>query len=376
MKTTKICLLLISLSLIFACGKEKISINEEEPKEIKIGVILSLSGDLAPIGQMVQKGIELAVEEINLIGGVDNSKLKLIFFDDKSETAESSKGAEMFFREGDIPVIIGGVSNDSTISIISVTSKIRMPVISPVASGIGISKVSPYVFRNGLTDVSQAKAMAEHAFTVMKLRTFAVIYSNDEQGVNLNRIFSQRIQEIGGKIIANESYDSPASDFSVLLSKLKVIEPQAIYFTGKINDILLITRQSVSQGLNVSFLGTDNWREDELITLGGEYVEGAVYTASFNKYSSDKLVVNFVQRFRDKFRTEPNSWSAQGYDAARLVVQAMFSGGKDKQGIKDGLLKIKNFPGVTGKISFDSTGEVERDIIILGINNGKVLQLQ
>lgn len=376
MRNYKICLLLIFLFFIFACGKQKGFIDKGRGKKIKIGVILSLSGELSPIGQMLKEGIELAVEEINLIGGVDDSELELVFFDDQGDPVKSANGAEKFFTQGDIPVIIGSVSNECTIAIASFTSKVRMPMISPAASRVGITGIGPYTFRNSLTDYEQAKSIAEHAFTIKNIRTFAVIYPNNNQGITLNKIFTQRIQEIGGKVIANEMYEEPAGDFSTLLKKLKVIEPQAIYFPGKKNDILLITRQAYEAGLNVIFLGTNEWAQNDIISFGGDYVSGAIYTAAFYKDSNQPLVRNFIRRFKKKFNKEPDGWAAQGYDVVRIVIQAMFAGSKDRQGIKDGLLKVINFPGVTGRTSFKPTGEVEKEVIILGIYNGEILQLQ
>ena len=376
MKKNKICLLLIFLFFIFACGKQKQFINKGRGEKLKLGVILSLSGELSPVGQMLKEGIELAVEEINLIGGVDDSELELVFFDDHGDPVKSTNGAEEFFKQGDIPVIIGSISNECTIAIASFTSKVRMPIISPAAGRVGITGIGPYTFRNSLTDYEQAKSIAEHAFTIKNLRTFAVVYPNNNQGITLNKIFTQRIQEIGGKVIANEMYEEPMEDFSMLLKKLKVIEPQAIYFPGKKNDILLMTRQACETGLNVIFLGTNEWAHDDIVNFGENYVNGAIYTAAFYKDSNKPLVRNFIRRFTRKFNKEPDGWAAQGYDAARIVVQAIFAGGKDRQGIKDGLLKVKNFPGVTGSTSFKPSGEVEKEIIVLGIYNGEILQLQ
>lgn len=376
MRRSRICLLSIVLIFIFACGQEREFINQSIGREIKIGVILSLTGDLAPAGDMLKKGIELAVEEINRVGGVDNSDLKAIFFDDQGEPAQAAKQAEVFFKAGDIPVIIGSVSNEGTIAIASFTSKVRMPLIVPAAGGLSITGVGPFIFRDSLTDYSQAKTMAENAFMVKNLRKFAVIYPDSEQGINLNKVFTQRIQEIGGRVIANEMYQPPMKDFSTLLAKLKVLEPQAIYFPGQLDDILLITRQAAQQGLKTVFLGINEWSRDEVIRLGETYVEGAMYTAAFYKDSPDELVKNFVRRFKEKFKKDPDGWAAQGYDTARLVAQAMFSGGKNRQGIKDGLLKVKNFPGVTGTISFRTDGEAEKEITVLGISGGKVIKLQ
>ena len=377
MKKFTICLLLIGLIFISACSEDTYwSDDVSIGREVKVGVILSTSGSLAPIGEMVKKGIELALEEVNLVGGVDNSYIRIIFVDDQSIPAQATKVAETFYKQGDIAVIIGGTSDECTLAIASFTSKIRMPLLSPAATGLGITGVGPYVFRNSLTDYNQAKAIAEYASMVRNLRTFAVIYPATTQGMNLNKVFTQRIQEIGGRVIANEMYDQASMDFSELLKKLKVLEPQAIYFPGEVNDILLITRQSEQVGLSTVFLGTNDWSRDEVVKLGGEYMEGAVYTAAFYKNAPDNLVKNFVARFKTKFKKDPDGWAAQGYDAARLVVQAMFAGGKDRQGIKNGLLTIKNFPGVTGLTSFRADGEAEKDPIILGISSKQVSRVE
>jgi branched-chain amino acid transport system substrate-binding protein len=377
MEKLKLFLLLIGLIFIFACEADTGPINKNTSGEVKIGVILSVSGDLAPVGDMIRKGIELAVDEINLVGGVDDSKIILVFADDASVPSEASKAAEEFVKDDSIKAIIGGVSDESTIAIASLTSKVRMPLISPAASGVGITGVGPYIFRNGLTDYAQAKTIAEYAFMAKNLRTFAVIYPNTRQGVSFNRIFTQRIQEIGGKILANEMYSTGTmNDFSGILRKLKVLEPQVVYFPGQSDDIVIVTRQAEEVGLSTVFLGTNDWSQDQVVRLGGEYMDGDAYTAAFYKDSPDGVVANFVSRFRLKFQKDPDGWAAQGYDAARLIAQAMFAGGKDRQGIKDGLLTIKNFPGVTGQTSFRPDGETDKEIVILGVSGKKVVRVQ
>ncbi|MFH1784384.1 MAG: ABC transporter substrate-binding protein [bacterium] len=376
MKRFVLLLMCFVLSFMLACERENRFISRTGPREINIGVILPLTGELSGVGQKVKKGIALAADEINMIGGVDGSRIRLLFFDDKGYTDESARGAEKFLMLGDVTVLIGSVSNESTISIASITSKVRMPMMAPVASQVGITNIGPYTFRNSLTDHDQARNIAEYAFTMKSFRTFAVVYPNTQQGMVLNKIFTQRIQEIGGKVIANEQYSTPIMDFSALVSKLKVIEPQTIYFAGSFNEAVAIAREANQQNLDVVFLGTSEWGNGDIIESGGIYMNGAIFTSSFYKDSTDPLSVNFVKRFEMNFREDPDGFAAQGYDALRVIVQAMFVGGKTREGIREGLLKIENFPGVTGRMSFKANGDVTKEVVILGVYNGQIVQLQ
>ena len=136
-------------------------------------------------------------------------------------------------------------------------------------------------------------------------------------------------------------------------------------------------RQARELGIETQFLSTVNFYDEESIKAGGEYVEGVIFSSPvFDPTSDDPNVKSFVQRFRARYQSDPDVWSAHGYDAMELLAYAINKEGFSSDDIKRGLYSIRDFPGVSGKTSFDENGDVEKAARFLTVKQGKFVPLQ
>jgi branched-chain amino acid transport system substrate-binding protein len=181
------------------------------------------------------------------------------------------------------------------------------------------------------------------------------------------------VKELGGEIVADESYGEGDIDFKAQLTKIKGTHPDAIYVPGYYTEIGLICRQARSLGIDVPLMGGDGWDSDKTFAIGGDAVNGCYFT---NHYSPDEdrpEVQKFVEAYKAKYNGKtPDAMAILGYDAMRLMADAIKRAGSDKpRAIRDALAKTKDFPGASGTITMDADRNAKKPIVVLKIENGK-----
>lgn len=344
--------------------------------EIKIGTVGPLSGNAATYGQSTKRGVEIAVDEVNKAGGINGSTVKLISEDSRGDQTEAANATRKLVEQDKVVAIIGAVLSSETFSGGPIANDAKVPMISSSSTAPGIPDIGPYIFRNCISDNVQAAQMAEYAAKELKLKKFAVMYTNNDYGMALRDGFTAKAKELG-EVVAVEAYTDNDTNFSAQLTKIKAKNPDALYIAGYYTEAAKIAQQAREQGLKVQVLGGDGFYSTKLIELGGDAVEGAIFTAGFYSGDSTPSVQNFVAAYKAKFNEEPDMFAAQAYDAAKMVLEAIKKAGStDTTKIRDALAATRNFPGVTGTTSFKENGDAEKSIVILKVEKGKFVRVR
>jgi branched-chain amino acid transport system substrate-binding protein len=354
---------LLATLLIFplSCGKK-------EAGEIKIGVILPLSGDGASYGQKEKNGVILAIEEAN---ARSSKKIEAIYEDSQGLPAPAAAAAQKLISSDKVPVIIGGAFSSPTLAVVPIADKSRVVVMSPSASSPKLSGSSKYFFRVWPSDVSEASVMADVAINRMGLSTFAILYGNNEYGLGLKTVFDAKVQELGKRVLAVDTYNEGDSDFRAQLTKIKSLKPEAIYLGGYYREFAKILQQAREMGIKAQFLSCGTFHEPEIITLAGGAAEGVVFVQPyFDRQSTDSVTRAFVQTYEKRFNVEAGVYAAHAYDAAMVICEMILAGKTTAYEIQQGLLALKNFPGVTGKTTFIEGGDVIKPARVMIVRNG------
>jgi Receptor family ligand binding region. len=208
------------------------------------------------------------------------------------------------------------------------------------------------------------------------LKRFAVMYTNNDYGLALKNAFTDTAKTLG-EVVGVEAYMDGDNDFRAQLSKLKQQNPDALYIGGYYTEAAKIAQQAKQQGLdNVVLLGGDGFYSPQLVELGGDAVEGAVFTAGFFSGDPAEPVQKFVSAYKAKFNAEPDMFAAQAYDAANIVLNALKKAGPDSKAIREEMAATKDFPGITGVTSFDEQGDAVKQVLILKVVDGKFTKLR
>lgn len=366
--------LLVFSSLLFLAD----GLSARNNDRIMIGVTAPMTGTGAQYGLAAKQGIEMAVAEINEAGGVCGKKLEAVYGDDKADPKESSLVASKFCSNRDIMAIIGNYNSSCTIATANYTNRYKVPQVSFGSSSPKITGISPYVFRNMITDVYQGEALAVFVFNTLKKQKVVILHENTDYGVPFAEVFRKKFESLGSKILFVDKYNLGTTiDFSGVLTKIKGMDADCIVVPGLYREASLIAKQAREIGLNAQIVGGDGLFSDKLMELGGSAVEGIAFVGPFHHESTDPVAKKFVAKFRAKYNALPDAWAAQAYDAARIVAEAIARAGKpDRAAIRDELANTKDFDGVTGRTTFDKNGDCIKDPVILTVRDGKIVQFK
>ncbi|WP_227764722.1 ABC transporter substrate-binding protein [Zhaonella formicivorans] len=372
-KLSYLLILLLILSLVAGCGGSG-GQSGDKPSEIYLASANPMTGDSAQFGDMKVKAIQLALDEVNAAGGINGAQVKLLVGDDTGNPKEAPNVAQKFAADDRVLAVIGHWNSSCTLAARGIYEAAGIPVITDSVNKAITDGSTPHVYRISLTDTAQAQHLAKYAYEKMGKRRVAILYTANDFGNGLMNDFSKAFNELGGKVVATETYfEGQSKDFSPQITKIKAKNPDLLFIAGYYVETALIAQQSRSLGLNVPMLGTEGISSEELIKLGGQAVEGILFTGFFHPEVKFPGTEEFVKAFKEKYNKEPDTYAALAYDSAKLILEAISKNGATREGIKKYLDEVKDFPGVAGPISFDDKNDVTRGIIILTVKNGKIV---
>lgn len=362
----------ISLLLAWGCDSSKKNANNK----IVIGAILDQTGPNAVYGKQVKDGIDLALEQINSKGGINDKTVEVIFEDAKGDTKQAVGIIQKFISLNKINLFIGEIGSNVTASMIPFVEKNGGFLFAPASSSPKLSNVSPNFARNWPSDDAEAGSAAEFAFNQFKAKTSTIIYVNSDYGMPLKDKFTQVFESKGGKVLSAESYVPNTTDFKILLTKVKGKKADCIYLAGNPKEMGICVKQMGELQINVKIVSNTGFLQDECLKNAGAKAEGVIIpTPSYNPKDSTNTTINtFGKAFFTKYKVEPNMVNANAYDALFLIKEAIEKDGPDPLKIATHIRNKKNFSGAAGIVSF-SNGEVQAPIIYMTIKNGKPVSL-
>jgi branched-chain amino acid transport system substrate-binding protein len=198
---------------------------EKKEKEIKIGAILPLTGSAAPYGQNAQRGILLALDEINAKGGIKGIKVEVIFEDSKTDPKEAVTALQKLEQVNKIRYIIGDINSAGVLAMAPIAEHDHILLLSPGASNPKISDAGEYIFRNWHSDALEGEVDADFAHNRLHWKKIAVLYVNASYGEGLAQVFRDKFKQLGGEIVAFEAYSQDATDMRTQINKIMSISP-------------------------------------------------------------------------------------------------------------------------------------------------------
>lgn len=341
-------------------------------KTLVVAVAGALTGPSAQDGNDIKRGAELAVDHINSQGGINGAKIELIFEDDRSDPKEAANVANKLVNDQRVLAVIGHYNSSCTLAGAPIYNKAGLVEISAGSTSPAVSDAGPYTFRTIVTDAFQGDFVARWMVQDDGHKRVAILFENDDYGVGLKNVIATKVAEYGGEIVGEESfYLGETKDFTPLITKIRGLNPDALFIAGLYNEGALIAKQAAEVGWTPPLYGVDGLYSAPYIELGGSAVEGTKVVGFFHTGSTDPFVQKFVQDFKAKFNVLPGTYAAYGYDAMISIAEAMKKGGPDRTKIKDYLTTLKDLKGVTGVISFDENGDRLSTPLKLIVKNGE-----
>ncbi len=335
-----------------------------------IAVAGPLTGTSAQDGNAIKNGASLAADLINQKGGINGKKLEIISVDDRSDPKEAATVANKLANDNRVLAVIGHFNSSCTLAGAPIYNRAKIVEISAGSTSPAVSKAGPFTFRVIVTDAFQGDFVARWMVKDEGFKKIAIMYENDDYGLGLKEVMSARVPAYGGQVVSSESYYlGETKDFTPYITKLRALNPDALFIGGLYTEAALIAKQAADVGWTPPIFGVDGLYSSALVELGGKSVEGAKVAGFFHPALPDPLVQQFVKDFKEKYNKEPGTYEAFGYDALLVLATAIEKGGPDRQAIRNHLTTIK-LKGVTGTNVFDEHGDVAKAPFKLIVKDG------
>ncbi|MEE9615060.1 MAG: penicillin-binding protein activator [Thermodesulfobacteriota bacterium] len=365
-----------------------------EFEDVAIGVVLPLTGKYARFGEEALNGVRLAarvfgesywpvhlkVRDVGKEGGEGGSVLNTL----RALAADRNVVGLVGPLMGKVSVEMGRFAQQRGLPAVILSQKSGLP-------GMG-----EYVFRNFLTPARQAGAVADYAYYELGLRAFAVLHPENPYGEELAWHFKEEVEALGGVVVAEGSYEAGQTDFKDELEGLFAIEvtegmkgrrhvtgyevaveADALYIPDYHHTAGLIAPYLAYYDMNeVVLLGSNGWNSPGLVDLAGEHVEGAVFVDGFFSKSDRAGTVEFMGRFTEVYGYEPGILEAHAYDAAMALLLALRNGPLQREAVRKRLAETTEFEGASGPMAFGTDGEVLKDLFLLTVKDGEVVELK
>ncbi|MDI9370048.1 MAG: ABC transporter substrate-binding protein [Synergistaceae bacterium] len=343
---------------------------------IKIGVFLPLTGRVAFGGQLELEGVEMAHKEVPEVLG---RPVELFVVDNKTDKVESANAVKRLIEHDNVVAVIGSYGSSHAIAGGEVAEAAKIPMMGTSCTSPLVTMGKEYVFRACFIDPFQGAAAATYARNKLGIKKAAILIDvANDYCVGLANFFKQSFLKLDGEVVSELMYNSGDQDFTAQLTEIISKEPDLLYIPADFAEGAIIMKQARELGAEFQIMGGDAMDNPEIVSIGGEAVEGFIHTTfSYDPSMEDMSEIartfteNWSKLHPDK---EPNVNAALGYDSYMLVVNAIEQAGSaEPDAIRDALAATKDFPGVTGSKTINETHDAEGPVGVVQIKGGKKL---
>jgi branched-chain amino acid transport system substrate-binding protein len=365
MRLPLLAITLAGLGLV-ACGR-----GASEGKVV-VGHFGSMSGAEATFGQSTARGVRFAVAEVNVAGGIKGRLIELKSYDDRGSSQEAGTAVTRLIANDKAVAILG--HNTSSLSIAGgrVAQQYGVPMISPSSTNPAVTEIGDKIFRVCFLDPFQGWVQAKFAREHLKAGTAAILYDQTQPySKGLAEYFKAGFEKLGGAVTTEQAYTGGDQDFSAQLITIRQTNPDVVLVPGYYTDAGNIALQARKLGLTAPLLGGDGWESPQLAAIAKEAIEGSYYSSHFASGEGRPEVRKFAADWESTYGEKPDSLGALGYDAARLLFDAMQRAPSwDGATLAKAISETKDFAGVTGRITIDPQRNARKSAVVVQMKKG------
>ena len=357
--------------------------SEDDDETVKIGFIYTTPNRINS-----RYGAELASNELNEEGGVRGTPIQLVargiptqrlVSENISDTEYVAGIAEELITEEGVTAIAGPNRSTHAVIVGEIAQRHGIPMITTGATNPSVTAAGDFVFMAAFTDDFQGKVMAQFAAQDLEAKTAAVLtHEGDVYSEGLSQTFIDNFTAYGGEIVVEQFYTAGDTDFTAQLTAIAEATPDVVFSTGFIPELPLVVRQAREEiGITATFLGGDSWDNPGLIPEAGTAVDGSFFSSPFSvKADPDDLgedAHRFIIAYTGLFDEAPDGGAALGYDAVRLLVQAMRRApDPTPTAIRDQIAATSDYSGATLISGYDENRHTAKSAAINRIVDGEV----
>ena len=359
----------------FGCAKKE--------KPIKIGINAPITGDIPKVGEGTKYAAQMWLEDIQAAGGLDvggkKYQVELVVEDNESKAESAVKANTKMIVEDQVLAIVGPQASKQAIPAGDVANNYKTPMISPWSTNPDTTKDRPYVFRGCFLDPFQGPVLANFITQEFGFTKAAVLYDvASDYPKGLAEFFKEAWEKLHGpgSVVAFESFTTKDTDFSSQLTKIIRSGAEVLFTPQYYNEVALIVQQAHELGWNKPIVGSDSWGSAETVALCGKDCYGLFFSTHYAAAGATGATKTFIDRYNKEYGYVPDDVGALTWDSMRIVQTAIENCGnitgkieKDRQCVRNALAKIKEFDGITGKMTFTEEGDPLKCAVIVRISD-------
>jgi branched-chain amino acid transport system substrate-binding protein len=345
---------------------------------VKIGEVNPISGAIGQYGTTCHKGIQLAIDQANASGGILSRQIELVTEDNQSKPGQTATIVRKLVTQDKVVAIVGDLTSSATMEGAPIAQNAKVPMVTPLATNPKVTEVGDYIFRVCFVDEFQGRVMARFAAERLKATKAAILTDvKQDYSVGLSNFFKQTFTAASGAIVREQSYSSGDTDFRAQLTSIKAAHPGVVFLPGYYPEVSVILKQARQLGLTIPIIGCEAWDNPTLLQVAGSAANGCYFSNQFSADDPAPVVQEFGKVYQQKFGNRPDNFAALGYDAARVVLDAIKKvGSTDSVAIRDAIAQTKDFPGVSGAITIDAKRNASKPVVILAIKDDRIQYLE
>ncbi len=354
-----------------------------QAQTIKIGLNIPLTGDIPKVGEGSKFAAQMWLEDIEAAGGLEvggkKYPVELVIEDNESKAESAVKANTKLITEDEVLVIVGPQSSKQAVPAGGVADNYKTPMISPWSTNPNTTLDRPYVFRGCFLDPFQGPVVANFITEEFGFTKAAVLYDvASDYPKGLAEFFKKAWEDLHGEgsVVAFESFTTKDTDFSSQLTKIINSGAEVLFTPQYYNEVALIVQQAHQLGWDKPIVGSDSWGSAETVELCGKDCYGLFFSTHYAAAGATGATKEFIDRYNAQYGYVPDDVAALTWDSLRIVQRAIQDYGKitgnikkDRQGVRDALAQIKEFDGITGKMTFTEEGDPIKCAVIVRISD-------
>ncbi len=362
----------ICASLLGACAEDDLRVLRAQKAlnaTVDTPIVIGLVWPFYAAYDQLPQGVRMAVEEINANGGLLGGRpLRLIEADDFDSVREGRLVAQEFAENTDMVAVIGHAWSYISVPASPIYEFNGLVMLSPSSTSPELTRNGfQFIFRNVSSDEEIARQLAIYAESQGYAR-MTILHVNDPNGRQLANIFENEADRRGINVVDRRSYQGTNRNFRTIIANWQSLDFDAIFIAGSNPEAAEFILQARTAGIEAPIMGSDGLDTDDLWNIAGEAAEGTVVVSHYHPDTPREQQQRFIEKYRQRYSTDPDTWAAQGYDAVYLLAHAMTVANSSSSGaIAQALHQTREWQGVTGPHTFNERGDVVGKPIILKI---------
>ena len=343
-----------------------------KPEAIKVGFVGGLTGRTSDLGISARNGVVLAVEEQNAAGGVAGRPIALITKDDKQDPETALKVDLELIQEG-VVAIIGHLTSQMSVEAVPLVNQRHIVMLSPTTSTSQLAGKDDYFIRVIVSVADSIRHLAGYAYHDLGLSRVVVAYDTSNRSFTEEyfTIFSSTYESMeAGQVIPVAFESGGATSFADLATRMLAEAPDGIVIAANALDTAILCQQIRQRTATVKLLASGWAYTSDFLQHGGPAVEGVIFPQWYDPQSASPAFKAFATRYEARYGKFPNFASMFGYDAAKVLIEALHIT-QDPARLKAVILDQGNFQGLQGEIRIDRFGDALRKFYLFIVRNGK-----